>query len=397
MDDLTGKTIGQYQIVELIDEGGRAWVFKAFQPSMNRYVAVKVLKPIIASEPGAVEQFVKQSEIIAKLQHHGILPIYDVAQEGETVYRVSSFIDTGTLREHLYEYRDPRQAFAMINGLTDTLGFIHGEGYVHGNLKLSNIFLDAEQKPILTDFGLPHTPGEAPSPYMSPEQVQGGVIDRRTDVFALGVLLYVMLVGEAPPPGVIVSLGSKRPDIPRSVEQVILKAMAQNPDARFQSVFDFRNALDAALRPVPPQTPSAQVSPPAPQPAPVQPKKRTNWLAIVVGIVLVLVLCLAAFVFIPGLRSLLPGGAPLPSETPSIETEAPPVATEAPPEATEAPPEDTAVPPSETPPGDEPQPTQLPPGWIDRICGNTTLFSGAIVLGIGVVAARKRRRDFPSA
>jgi hypothetical protein len=392
MQDLTGKTIGQYQIVELIDEGGSAWVFKAFQPSMNRYVAVKVLKPAIANEPGAVDHFIRQSEVIAKLEHQGILPIYDVDKKGETVYRVSSYVETGTLGDHMYEYRDPRRALALINGLAETLGYIYSKGYMHGNLKPSNIFIDAVGKPILTDFGLHHPPGEAPSPYMSPEQVQGGAVDRRTDVYALGVLLYTMLTGEAPPPGVVVSLHSKRPDLPQSIEQVILKAMAQNPDARFGDALEFRNALDAALQPVAAGAPAAQAPPAAVQPPPAQPAKRTNWLAVLVGVILVLVLCIGAVIFFPGLRAMLPGGEPVPSDTPAMATEAPPVPTEAPPEATEAPPVDTQEPPTEEPPG-EPQPTQLPPGWLEGICGDVTLFSGAAVLGVGLSVARRKKKS----
>ena len=99
----------------------------------------------------------------------------------------------------------------MISGVVAGLEKIHAQGYVHGNLEPGNIYLDEGGVPLLTDFGLPKPPGAPLTPYMSPEQSQGGIVDRRTDVYALGVLLYEMLTGETPPPGVVVSPQGQTP------------------------------------------------------------------------------------------------------------------------------------------------------------------------------------------
>jgi serine/threonine protein kinase len=355
---------------------------------MNRYVAGKVLKPDVASESGAVQQFIQQGELVAQIQHRNILPVYDTGQEEGIVYRASRYVETGTLHDHLYEFKDPRQALGLINALTEVLEFIHAKGYVHGNLKPSNIFLDEEKNPLLTDFGMPQRSGGALTPYLSPEQVQGGAIDRRTDVYAMGVLLYEMLVGEAPPTGTVVSLYAKRPDVPQAAEQVILKAMAQNPDARFQSASEFRNALDAALRPVAPsQQPtdaSAQYPPPAPAAAP--PERRTNWLAIVLGILLILAICLGGYFIIQGLRDSAAGDTPVPTEAPPVEETVAPEPTE--------PPQEPTQPPVEQPTEEPPTAVQLPEeggGILDQICGGSIgLIISSVVLS-GVVFIRKRK------
>lgn len=153
------------------------------------------------------------------------------------------------------------QALGLIAGLTEALEYIQRQGYVHGNLKPSNIFLDENRRPLLTDFGQPQHAGSPPTPYMSPEQVQGGVVDHRSDVYSLGVLLYEMLVGQVPPMGAVASPRAHRPDLPDGVERAILKAMAQNPEARFQSASEFRNTLDAALRPIAPSQQSVPQQP----------------------------------------------------------------------------------------------------------------------------------------
>ena len=100
---------------------------------------------------------------------------------------------------------------------------------------------------MLTDFGLPQRVGVPTNVYMSPEQVQGGAVDRRSDIYTLGVLLYEMLVGEPPPAGSVVSPRARRPDLPQDLEKVIFKAMAQNPDQRYQTAAEFSQALDEAL------------------------------------------------------------------------------------------------------------------------------------------------------
>ncbi len=284
MSDLIGKTLGQYQIVELTQDTRSALIYKGFQPSMNRYVAVKVLK---SQDSAAMQTFRQQNELLAQIQHPNILPIYDSGQAEGQIYRVTVFAEGGVLQNRLMQYYDPGEAAGLLSGVVAGLEKIHAQGWVHGNLEPGNIYLDQAGQPLLTDFGLPKASGAPITPFMSPEQVQGGIVDKRTDIYAMGVLLYTMLIGETPPAGVVVSPRAKHPNLPESVEKVIFKAMAQNPEARFQSAREFQYALTAALQPVVPV--QSQSYPP--QPAPPPARRGTNWAAIILGIMLVVVIC----------------------------------------------------------------------------------------------------------
>ena len=212
MVDLQGKTIDQYQVIELINETDRELIYKGFQPNTNRYVALAVLKSQASYD---VQTFTQQTELLAQIEHPNILPIISSGIAEGHAYRALRYSENGVLRDHLFAYRDPRQAAGLIAGIVAGLEKIHAQGTVHGNLKPDNIYLEDAGHPLLTDFGLPQSSGTSLTPYLSPEQTQGGLVDRRTDVYALGVLLYTMLTGEAPPPGVVVSLRAKRPDLSR--------------------------------------------------------------------------------------------------------------------------------------------------------------------------------------
>jgi serine/threonine protein kinase len=384
MTDLIGKTIDQYQIIELIKETDHDLIYKGFQPNMNRYVAIKVIK---SQDPFAVQAFTQQNELLAQIEHPNILPILDSGQVENYAFRVLRYVEGGVLRDHLFEYYDPRKAAGLISGIVVGLEKIHAQGYVHGNLEPGNIYLDEGGVPLLTDFGLPKAPAAPITPYMSPEQTQGGIVDRRTDVYALGVLLYEILTGEAPPPSVVVSPRAKRPDLPESVEKVIFKAMAQNPEARFQSAREFQNALSAALQPVVPvqasvpmeQSPSQPSAPPPPAP------KRTNWAAIILGIVLVIVICGGTVLFFSWWSNRDGDDVALEPTSPPVEI----VPTDEPPEPTQ--------PPDPTQPPEEPQPTDSPeepgePPELPEICNSTGFIGGFFLLG-SILTIRKRKRS----
>jgi serine/threonine protein kinase len=374
MSELTGKTIGQYQLIELISDSGEALLFKGFQPNMSRYVAIKVLE---SQDHTAIQAFNQQNEILARFQHPNILPIIDSGQAEGITYRILRYVEGGTLRSHLFDYYDLRKAFGFIEGIVEGLEQIHTQGFVHGNLEADNIFLDEGGRALLTDFGLPKTPGAPLTPYMSPEQTQGGIVDRRTDIYALGVLLYEMLTGETPPAGVVVSPRAKRPDLPETVEKVIFKAMAQNPDARFQSASEFRNALSASLQPVvPPQTsvPQQQASQTL-QPVPPPPvQKQTNWAAIILGILVVILVCGGIGLLI-GWWNNQDGEVPPEPTSPPAEI----VPTDAPPEPTEEP--EPTQPPEE--PGVPENPIEPPDGGTELpgICSSGGFAGGLFILG----------------
>jgi serine/threonine protein kinase len=284
------------------------------------------------------------------------------------------------------------------------LEFIYSRGYIHGNLKPGNILLDTMLKPLLSDFGLPGrlVPGSVGSPYMAPEQVQGGVVDRRADVYALGALLYATLAGAEPPAGVVVSPRSSRPDLPESVEMVIFKAMAQNPDQRFQSATEFFNAMQTAL--VTPQPVSPPVYQPAPAPA-VAPvptvsqtvnvesqKRGTNWVGIIIAIFVLIALCLGA-IFLYQNYSQNHASAPVATNPPVtqptiVQPTNEPNATKAP--RPTKPANEQPTNPPETQPTNPPenQPTRQPPGGGSPICGSL----GLIVLPMAVIGANRFKK-----
>jgi len=400
MSEFLGKTISEYQLIEILDDSGNSIVYKGFQPSMNRYVAFKMLKPEHARDPGKVQRFSAQSELLGRLQHPSLLPVYDSGQIESIVYRVSRFIETGTLRSRMFEFRDPNQALPLLSDVTEALEFIHGQGYIHGNLKPTNIFLDENRRPLLTDFGIQSTPGSPIPAYMAPEQVQGGVVDRRADVYALGVLLYEILVGEAPPPGAVVSPRARRPDIPEAIERVIFKAMAQNPDQRFQSVGEFLSFLQSALTTpaaAPPPSPAVATTPVVSQTVTVAGEKsKTNWMAIILGIILVGILCVGGILVLPGLLEGQPSEpGPEPTQpainiTVEIPTREPKPTKE--PVEPEVPPEPT-TPPEEKPP--ESQPTNPPDegGGIQppEICSSLGFVGVGLLGGVFMVNRRRKR------
>jgi serine/threonine protein kinase len=389
MSELIGKTIDQYQIVEIIEESDDTRTYKGFQPSMNRYVAFKVLK---SQDPVEVDAFNRQNAILAQVQHANILPILDSGSAAGLSYRVLPFIEKGLLRDHIFEYYDLGKAAGLISGVVAGLEKIHAQGYVHANLEPGNIYLEDGGVPLLTDFGLPKPPSAPLTPYMSPEQMQGRVVDRRTDVYALGVLLYEMLAGVAPPPGVVVSLRSKRADLPESVEKVIFKAMAQNPEARFQSAAEFQTALSAALRPLVPASTSITQPVAVPDQAAAPPpsaQQKTNWATIILGTILVIVIC-GGIVLLFSWLSSQQGETPVEPTSPPAEI----IPTQGP-EPTQEP-----QPTDEPAPSEEPQATQPPeienpivtPGEgveLPEVCGSTGFAGGFFLLG-GILMFRKR-------
>ncbi len=420
MSYFLGKTIGDYQVIEVLDESGDTMVFKGFQPSMNRYVVLKILKPGVARNPLAVQQFFQQGELIAQMQHPNILEVYSSGQEEGLFYRAERLAEGGSLQDHLHLFRDPPQAFLFLKDIVGAVQYIHARGYIHGNLKPRNILMDARQSPLLADFGTPPSQAQMPSPYLAPEQVQGGMVDSRTDVYALGVLLFEIMTSQAPPTGVVVSLLAHRPDLPQALEQVVLKAMAQNPDQRFQTAGEFLAAMQVALQaPVPIQPYSYQQSA-VPAPAPmvsqsvtVEGQKRgTNWVALILGIILVSILFIGGIL---GFRYLTQErgtetGVQLPIQPPAGPTIIVPTVvfptqepqpTQPPEQPTQPPEQPTQLP--DEPPGEQlpdenpPQITEEPQdgrggqlaGNLPESCGSIGFISFGVAL---VITARHRKR-----
>ncbi|MEN8692587.1 MAG: serine/threonine-protein kinase [Desulfobacterales bacterium] len=420
MTDFIGRTIGDFRLDELIDDAGNASVYRGVQVSTNRAVAIKVLKPEAASNPAALQAFTQYAQTAAGMPYPNILPVLSTGQSEGDYYLVTPYESNRSLAQQKSAYNAPAQVSALFKALAPGLEYIYSQGMVHGNLRPSNIILDAQRQPLLSNIGASFQQGQAPTAYTSPEQRQGLVADRRADIFALGVLLYELLANQVPVPGAAMDLHAVRPDLPPQLDQVIQKATAQNPDQRYQTVSEFTGALDLALQPAPHPTP-------APVPIPTQTSiqqevtvedKGTNWTGILVGALVVIVLCLVLAVVGPRVAEYLNQqetvSQPLPTEPTPAEApdedksvviiekpdidppeDEPPPAEQPPveePPAAEVPPEAPDAPVRDEPPQDVPTPGGEPaPQAGQQLCSSLGL-AGGIVLVPGVFAIRHRKR-----
>ena len=296
MVNLIGQTLGQYRIIEQIGQGGMATVYKAYQPSLDRYVAIKVLPPYFAHEPGFAMRFTREAKAIARLNHPNILPIYDFGQEQELSYIVMKYVEAGTLKDIMGAPLALDVTADILRQIAGALDHAHQRGILHRDVKPSNVLLDEGRWVLLTDFGLAKMVegsvaltgsgvGVGTPAYMSPEQGRGEQVDARADIYSLGVVLYEMLTGQVPfqaetPMAVVIkhitdSLPLPRtvnPGIPEAVERVILKALAKNPDDRFASTTEMAEMLEATVATiVQPAPETVEIPAEAPLPAPPPP------------------------------------------------------------------------------------------------------------------------------
>lgn len=270
MPDLVGHTLGQYRIIEQIGLGGMATVYKAYQPALERYVAIKVLPAYYAHEPGFAERFTREARAVAKLTHPHVLPIYDFGQESGLSYIVMQCVDAGTLKDMLGQPISLMSAADIIEQIADALDYAHEQGIIHRDVKPSNVLMDRGRWVLLSDFGLAKMVegsvqltgsgvGVGTPTYMAPEQGQGLTVDRRADIYSLGIILYEMVTGRVPfeaetPMAIVVKHITEplplprtlNPDLPESVERIIMKALPKNPDDRYETA----GKMAAALRKV---------------------------------------------------------------------------------------------------------------------------------------------------
>jgi predicted Ser/Thr protein kinase/negative regulator of sigma E activity len=274
MEDLTGRQLGKYQVVAPLGEGGMAAVYKAYQPGMDRYVALKILPRHFASDPEFVGRFEQEAKVIARLQHLHILPVHDFGEDDGYTYIVMPYVERGTLAGQLKGQPLPlEQIERVISQVGDALHYAHSRGLVHRDVKPSNILIDEQGNCLLTDFGVAkivegtskftQTGAIIGTPeYMSSEQILGKTLDGRSDIYSLGVVLYEIATGRPPyraetPPAVFVKHLHDplppphlfNPDLPEALEKVILKSLAREPEERYATAADMVRALKAALSP----------------------------------------------------------------------------------------------------------------------------------------------------
>ncbi len=271
----SSQQLGPYELHEVIGKGGMATVYRAHQPSMDRDVAIKIISPELAAEPEFAERFEREARIIARLQHPHILPVFDFGREGETIYLVMRLMEGGNLAHELRGGALPvKRAVELTRQIASALDYAHLRGIVHRDLKPTNVLLDNLGNAYLTDFGIAKMLSGGPTTgltatgavmgtptYMAPEQWRAEPIDGRTDIYALGVILYQMLCGQVPfaaetPHGLMYQHldmtppqpHTIKPDLPLAIEPVISKALAKRPEDRYASAGDVAAALEEAIQ-----------------------------------------------------------------------------------------------------------------------------------------------------
>ncbi len=262
----------QYSIIQPIGRGGMSTVYLAYQPAMQRNVAIKVLPPHLTRDPHTAARFRQEAEVAARLEHQNILPIYDVGEAREFRYIVMRYVPTGSLRHRLDTGSlTPASAYKIVVQVARALEYAHKQNVIHCDVKPSNVLIDLGEQAYLTDFGiarvlqqdlganaLNNAVGGTPG-YMSPEQIRGDTVDNRADIYALGALIVEMLSGIADrsrndptqssaPAKLAPDARVPRADLPEPILKVIRRAMAHSPAARFQTVADFSAALADAFQ-----------------------------------------------------------------------------------------------------------------------------------------------------
>lgn len=345
LDHFLGKQLNAFTVQERIGQGGMATVYRAFQPSVNRSVALKIisLNPAQGERDEFRSRFAQEAKLIAALEHIHILPIYDYGiVNNEVAYLAMRLLSGGSLSDLLLEGHLPLDRTAEIfTQIARGLHYAHSKSIIHRDLKPSNILLDDAGNAYLTDFGLAKmlestehltkTGNIVGTPtYMSPEQLRGDTLDHRSDIYSLGCVLYHMLVGRPPFEASETNMVSViyqhlekapqpphelNPGIPPSVEAVVLRALSKDAADRFNTAAEMADALNIALgRKISTATyPAVQVTP---RPAPGKTPPRTGLQQRLVPVIgLVIIAALIVLLILQSTGALRPSPAEIPAAT----------------------------------------------------------------------------------
>ncbi len=266
---LSGNTVGRFVIRSKLGAGAFGTVYRAYDPQLDRVVALKVPNPGVMADAKRVERFLREAKATANLRHPHIVPVFDAGQDGDTYYIASAFIDGKPLSDTIDERgTDFSRAARIVRELAEALAYAHEQGIVHRDVKPANMMLDTHDRVHLMDFGLASRQDEEAKltndgavmgtpAYMSPEQAKGqqGEAQPATDQYAAGVVLYELLTGRTPfggPPAVVLAnVIAMEPDpprkhrayIPRDLETICLKAMSKRPEQRYANCQELADDL----------------------------------------------------------------------------------------------------------------------------------------------------------
>jgi tRNA A-37 threonylcarbamoyl transferase component Bud32 len=275
MENLIGKDLGRYHVIEPLGQGGMASVFKAYDTNLERFVAIKIIRSDIAGgvDSEFLKRFQREAKSLAQLDHPYILKVLDYGEEGGVPYLVMPYLQGGTLKEKMGQPMPSEEAAALLAPIARALEYAHQQNIIHRDVKPANILISKSGAPILSDFGIAKILVQSGSTqltaagvgigtpdYMAPEQWTGSA-DPRTDIYSLGVVFYQMVTGRLPfsadtPAAVLIKhlrdpLPRPKtfvPGLPDVVEQVLFKALAKEPESRFQTMGEFATTLEKLER-----------------------------------------------------------------------------------------------------------------------------------------------------
>jgi serine/threonine protein kinase/Tol biopolymer transport system component len=277
--NLTGQTFGQYELREMLGAGGMGAVYRAYQASLKRYVAVKVMSAQIAGQRDYIARFLREAETSAALEHPHIIPVHDYGAQQTISYVVMRLLTGGSLAERVEQRQGTDKPLPSLGEIADlvsqlagALDYAHSQGVIHRDIKPNNVMFDNHGNAYLVDFGIAklmqETSGLTASGavigtwgYMAPEQWRAETLSPATDQYALGVMVYALVTGHMPfdaqtPAGIMHKHLNEMPtppyahrsDAPQALTAVLERAMAKKPEDRFPSCTAFAQAFDGAIR-----------------------------------------------------------------------------------------------------------------------------------------------------
>jgi serine/threonine protein kinase/formylglycine-generating enzyme required for sulfatase activity len=416
VENLSGQTVGQYQLRELLGSGGMGAVYRAYQMSLKREVAVKVLPSNLVGEPGYFERFTREAEIAASLEHPHIVPVYDYGTQGKISFVVMRRLTGGSLADRLKQGKQPSlgETASLLTQLASALDYAHSQDVVHRDIKPNNVMFDNHGSAYLVDFGIAKLLTSATQltgtgmvigtpPYIAPELWRGEEASPASDQYALAAMAYLLVTGNPPfeattAPGMMYKhlnemptpAHTRRTGTPEAVTMILERGLAKDPAARFPTITALAQTFEGAVQgvegtptqffnapPRPKRTPEGRAASQAPTAVTVPPPSLSSGgraaprsARPIIALAAVLVIAAAGAILILGQNR---SGAPSPKETPSEIAAAPAgLLSDTPAPASSltqsAPPPVSETPaPTQTPlvPSDTPQPSAVPSATID--------------------------------